>query len=117
MQIKSLAAALLTVAALSACASRPMSADMPDSERSMPMPAPAAEPMPMPGSMSVHDRVHAALMSGMGSAGSDIEVRADGSKVYLTGHVGSNADRERAHAIAHDMSGVTMVDYSGLKVH
>lgn len=123
MQMKTLAVATLAAVALSACYTRPVVVNTPEREVmvAVPEPYPVAVPVPVPvpspDTMSTHDQVHAALMSGMGSAGSDIEVRVDGSKVYLTGHVGSNADRQRAHDIAHDMSGVTMVDYSGLMVH
>lgn len=70
-----------------------------------------------PVSMSMHDQVHNALMDSMGTAASDIEVRVDGGTVYLTGHVGSKADHDRAHDIAHNVSGVSSVDHSGLVVH
>jgi len=123
MQMKTLAVAALAAIALSACYTRPVVVNTPEREVMVavpvpePYPVPVPTPVPNPDTMSIHDRVHAAINAGMGSAASDIEVRADGSKVYLTGHVGSNADRERAHSLAHGTSGVTMVDYSGLMVH
>jgi osmotically-inducible protein OsmY len=66
---------------------------------------------------SLHDRVHDALSSGMGAAASDIEVRVEGTMVFLSGHVGSQADHDRAHQIAHDVPGVTMVHHEELVVH
>ncbi|MEO6155614.1 MAG: BON domain-containing protein [Thermomonas sp.] len=119
MQIKMLAAAALTVVTLSACTTRPVVVETPVREVMVPVPAPYPVPVssPTPDMMSLHDRVHAALMTGMGSAANDIAIRVDGSKVYLTGHVGSSADHTRAHDIAHDVSGVGSVDHSGLVVH
>lgn len=67
--------------------------------------------------MSLHDQVHDALQQQLGNAGSGISVRVDGSKVFLTGHVGSQADHDRAHDIAHGVSGVTSVDHRALKIH
>lgn len=122
MQIKMLAAAALTAFTLSACYTRPVVVDTPGRDVVVPVPTPypaypAPTPTPNPDMMSIHDRVHAALTAAMGSAASDIEVRVDGSKVYLTGHVGSRANHDRAHDIAHRVSGVTSVDHSGLIVH
>lgn len=121
MQIKMLAAAALTAVTLSACYTRPVVVETPGRDVMVPVPTPYPVPVqtttPNPGMLSLHDRVHSALMDRMGSAASDIEVRVDGSTVYLTGHVGSSADHDRAHTIAHDVSGVTEVDHSGLVVH
>lgn len=121
MQMKTLAVATLAAVALSACYTRPVVVNTPEREVMVavpvPEPYPVPAPAPNPDTMSIHDRVHAAVNAGMGSAASGVNVRVDGSKVYLTGHVGSKADRERAHALAHGTAGVTMVDYSGLMVH
>ncbi len=123
MQMKMLAVAALTAVTLSACYTRPVVVDTPGRDVVVPVPTPYPAPYPVPAPtpdpdmMSIHDRVHAALTAAMGSAASDIEVRVDGSKVYLTGHVGSSADHDRAHDIAHGVSGVTSVDHSGLIVH
>lgn len=114
MRPKLLAAALLAATAVSGCATRPVAVEAPPPQ---PMDAPMPMPMPPASSMSLHDRVHSALQDGMGAAASDITVRVDGSQVYLTGHVGSKADHERAHAIVHDVPGVTLVEGSGLTVH
>ena len=65
---------------------------------------------------SLHDRVHDALMEQMGPAVNDLGVRVEGSKVFLTGHVHSEADKQKAHDIAHGVAGATVVDISGLSV-
>ncbi len=78
---------------------------------------PAPPPHHQAAHASMHDQVHAAINDQMGSAGSDISVRVDGTKVYLSGHVGSQADHDRAHDIAHRVAGVTMVDHKALVVH
>ncbi|TBR12472.1 MAG: BON domain-containing protein, partial [Lysobacter sp.] len=46
----------------------------------------------------------------------NVDLRVDGSVVYLMGTVATKADHARAHQIAHDVPGVTRVDHSGLKV-
>ena len=65
---------------------------------------------------SLHDRVHDALMEQMGPAVNDLGVRIEGSAVFLTGHVHSEADKQRAHDIAHGVDGAGTVDVSGLAV-
>jgi hypothetical protein len=122
MQPKLIVLAIAATFALSACyTARPVVVQTPPTEvvvpvpveAQPPMPAPMPAPMPMP--MSVHDSVHQALMNGMGDAANNIEVRVDGSKVFLSGHVATKADHDRAHQIVHDVAGVTEVDHSGLK--
>ena len=116
--------ALSAALALCACASNSPSQSGYDSDKQSAMeptsePAMEREQGPDMGSssMSLHDRVHDALQQQMGSAASGISVRVDGSKVFLDGHVGSQADHDRAHEIAHDVSGVTSVEHGTLKVH
>lgn len=117
MHLKSLATAILAATALSACTTRPVVVETPPPEpMAAPMPAPPPEPMPPPASTSLHDQVHDALQAGLGSAATGIEIRVDGSMVYLSGHVATSADHQRAHDIAHDVPGVTRVDHSGLMV-
>jgi hypothetical protein len=65
---------------------------------------------------SLHDRVHDALMEQMGPKVNDLGVRIDGTTVYLTGHVHSEADKQLAHDIAHRVRGAGTVDTSGLTV-
>lgn len=114
MRLNLLAAALIAATGLVGCTTRPVVVEAPPPP---PPPMPMPSPMPPPVQMSLHDRVHMALQDGMGSAASDITVRVDGSTVYLTGHVATKADHERAHDIAHDVPGVSTVDHSGLVVH
>lgn len=117
MQPKSLVSAMAVAVVLSACYTRPVVVETPAPPPSATVVVPVPTPMPPPPSLGLHDRVHAALQAGMGSAASGISVRVDGSTVYLTGHVAAQADHDRAHAIAHGVSGVSRVDHSGLMVH
>lgn len=110
MKISKLLITLPAALMLGACA-----ADSPP-QRYEPAPQ-RYEPAPQAAPMSLHDRVHDALQNEMGSAASEISIRVDGSKVFLSGHVGSKADHTRAHDIAHDVAGVTAVDHKGLRVH
>lgn len=106
MKISKLSIVVLAALVLGACASSPP-----------PPPAPRYEPAPQPATMSLQDRVHDALQRQMGNAASGISVRVNGSTVFLSGHVGSQADRTRAHDIAHDVSGVSSVNHEVLRVH
>jgi osmotically-inducible protein OsmY len=65
---------------------------------------------------SLHDRVHDALMEQMGPKVNDVGVRVEGTAVYLTGSVRTEADRKQAHDIAHGVRGATSVDISALAV-
>ena len=65
---------------------------------------------------TLHDRVHDALMEKMGPAVNAVGVKTEGSKVILTGHVKSEADKQKAHDIAHGVAGATTVDISQLAV-
>jgi hypothetical protein len=65
---------------------------------------------------TLHDRVHDALMEQMGPKVNDVGVTMHGTTAHLTGHVHSEADKQRAHDIAHGVSGVTAVDISALAV-
>lgn len=132
MNCTKISIALSAALALGACASNSPSQSGYDSDKQADM-EPASEPAMEPAmasgmeserdadmgssSMSLHDRVHGALQQKMGSAASGISVRVEGSKVFLDGHVGSQADHDRAHEIAHDVSGVTSVEHGSLKVH
>ncbi len=119
MQPKLIVLAIAATFALSACyTARPVVVQTPPANEvvvAVPVEAPAPMPVPMPMPMSIHDSVHQALMDGMGAAANKIEVRADGSHVFLSGHVANKADHDRAHDIAHDVAGVTTVDHDGLK--
>jgi hypothetical protein len=120
MQPKLIVLAIAATFALSACyTARPVVVQTPPTEVVVPVPVeaqpPMPAPMPAPMPMSIHDSVHQALMDGMGAAANNIEVRVDGSHVFLSGHVANKADHDRAHDIAHDVPGVTSVDHNGLK--
>ena len=110
MRISRLLIAVPAAILLGACASSPPPTQPPQS-------APRYERAPQPATTSLHDRVHDALQSQMGSAASGISVRVEGSTVFLGGHVGSQADHNRAHEIAHDVSGVSSVNHEALRVH
>ena len=127
MHMKSLAAAVLAASSLGACyTARPVVVQTPAPPAQtivVPVPVPSdmppqdtQTPMPAPAPMTLHDQVHAALQSGLGSVADGISVRVVGTKVYLSGHVATKADHDRAHDIAHDVPGVTAVDHSGIKV-
>lgn len=120
MHAKFLTIAVATLS-LSACYTRPVVVQTPAPPPAetvvIPVPVPSPmPPMPAPETMTLHDRVHAALTAGMGSAANNVDLRVDGSVVYLMGTVATKADHARAHQIAHDVPGVTRVDHSGLKV-
>lgn len=101
-------------ALLGACMTSTPSRDYSPSPRDR---GPAVEYNAPSAPMSLHDQVHSALRGGMGASASGIEVRVDRDAVYLTGHVASQADHERAHDIAHSVAGVRTVNHSGLMVH
>ena len=127
MNLKLLATAVVAASSLAACyTARPVVVETPaPPAQTILVPVPVASDAPsqntqMPtqdaAPMSLHDQVHAALQSGLGAAADGISVRVQGTKVYLSGHVATKADHDRAHEIAHDVPGVTFVDHSGLKV-
>ncbi len=109
MQIKLLSIALVAVASLAACTTRPVVVNTPGPGATV-----IQVPVPANGNMMQTDNVKAALNNGMGSDASGIDVKVDGGTVYLTGHVATSALREKAHAIAHGVPGVANVVYDGL---
>jgi osmotically-inducible protein OsmY len=111
MQIKLLTLAIVTAASLAACTTRPVTVNTPGpGQTTIQVPVPANQ------NMMLTDQVNANLKSGMGSDAAGIQVRADGTTVYLTGHVATSALREQAHSIAHGTAGVSSVVYEGLTV-
>lgn len=111
MQIKLLTIAIVAAASLAACTTRPVVVNTPGPGSSV-----IQVPVPANGNMMLTDSVKANLNSGMGSDAAGVEVRVDGTTVYLTGHVATSALREQAHAIAHGTAGVSSVVYTGLMV-
>ena len=111
MQIKLLTIAIVATASLAACTTRPVVVNTPGPGSSV-----IQVPVPANGNMMLTDSVKANLNSGMGSDAAGVEVRVDGTTVYLTGHVATSALREQAHSIAHGTAGVSTVIYEGLTV-
>ena len=111
MQMKLLPIAIIAAASLAACTTHPVTVNTPGpGESTIQVPVPAND------NMKLTDQVKANLDSGMGTDAAGIEVRVDGSTVYLTGHVATSALREQAHSIAHGTAGVSTVVYEGLTV-
>jgi osmotically-inducible protein OsmY len=108
---KLLTIAVIAVASLAACTTRPVEVNTPGPGSTV-----LQVPVPATANMSLTDDVKAALESGMGTDAAGIDVRVDGGTVYLTGHVATNALREQAHSIAHGTAGVSTVVYEGLTV-
>jgi hypothetical protein len=111
MQIKLLTITLIAAASLAACTTRPVVVNTPGPGQTV-----LQVPVPANANMTLTDQVKANLNSGMGSDAAGIDVRVDGSTVYLTGHVATSALREQAHSIAHGTAGVSTVIYEGLTV-
>jgi hypothetical protein len=111
MQIKLLTIAIVAAASLAACTTRPVVVNTPGPGSTV-----LQVPVPANGNMMLTDQVKANLSSGMGSNAAGIDVRVDGSTVYLTGHVATSTLREQAHSIAHGTAGVSTVVYEGLTV-
>lgn len=111
MQIKLLTLAIVAVASLAACTTRPVVVNTPGPGSTV-----LQVPVPATANMALTDRVRAALNAGMGTNAAGIDVRVEGSTAYLTGHVATAALREQAHAIAHGTAGITAVVYEGLMV-
>ena len=111
MQIKLLTIAIVAAASLAACTTRPVVVNTPGPGSTV-----LQVPVPANSNMMLTDQVKANLDSGMGSDAAGIDVRVDGSAVYLTGHVATSALREQAHSIAHGTAGVSTVVYEGLTV-
>jgi hypothetical protein len=111
MQIKLLTIAIVAAASLAACTTRPVVVNTPGPGETV-----VQVPVPATGNMMLTDQVKANLNSGMGSNAAGIDVRVDGSTVYLTGHVATSTLREQAHSIAHGTAGVSTVVYEGLTV-
>ena len=116
MQARSLILAACVALAAGACQTTPSddADDTPD--RNANTSAAAGTSTPADPDRPLHDRVHDALMEQMGPKVNDLGVRVDGSTVYLTGHVHSEADKQLAHDIAHRVRGAGTVDVTGLTI-
>lgn len=111
MQIKRLTVTLMAAASLAACTTHPVVVNTPG-----PGTTTIQVPVPATPEMSLTNRVKTALTAGMGSDAAGIDVRVEGTTVYLTGHVATSALRGQAHSVAHGTQGVTSVVDEGLTV-
>ncbi len=111
MQLKLLPIALIAVASLAACTTRPVVVNTPGPGATV-----IQVPVPANGNMMQTDDIKAALNTGMGSDASGIDVKVAGTTAYLTGHVATNTLREKAVSIARGTPGVANVVYDGLIV-
>lgn len=115
MKTKVLGLAMLAAFGLAGCTATPVVIDTPGPGGTV-IWVPVPDPMPNPDMWTTGDRVRSALSSGMGSAASRIRVYVDANGVaFLSGCVATNADRERARAIAQGSVGVRSVNYSELR--
>jgi osmotically-inducible protein OsmY len=111
MNIKLITASLLTVAALAACTTRPVTVNTPGpGETTVQVPVPANP------NMLQTDDVRASLDKAMGSDAAGIDVKVDGTTVYLTGHVATQALHDQAVSVAQGTAGVSTVVHTGLSV-
>lgn len=111
MQIKLITASLFAAAALAACTTRPVTVNTPGpGETTIQVPVPANT------NMQMTDDVRAALDQAMSTDAAGIQVRVDGSTVYLTGHVPTQALHNQAVSVAQGTAGVATVIHTGLVV-
>lgn len=111
MQVKVIAASLITVAALSACTTRPVTVNTP---------GPGATTVQVPvlanPNMLKTDDVRATLDNALGTNAAGIDVKVDGTTVYLTGHVATKELHDQAVSVARGTAGVSSVVHTGLTI-
>ena len=111
MHIKLITASVLTIAALAACTTRPVTVNTP---------GPGATTVQVPvlanPNMLKTDDVKATLNNALGTNAAGIDVKVDGTTVYLTGHVATMALHNQAVAVARGTAGVSTVVHTGLTV-
>lgn len=69
-----------------------------------------------PPEQALRDRVRELLAERMGEDAARIDVRVEGTNLWLTGRAPDRWERDRAHDLAHEVAGVTRVDSSGIGV-
>ncbi len=111
MKFKLMTAGLFAVATLAACTTRPVTINTPGPGEST-----VQVPVPANANMKLTDDVRAALDKAMNTDAAGIEVKVDGSTVYLTGHVPTQAQHDQAIAVAQGTPKVATVIHSGLLV-
>ena len=114
MKSRMLVIAVLVTIGMAGCTTAPVVVDTPGPGSTV-IWVPVPDPLPNPDTWTTGDRVRSALHSGMGSAAANIKVYVDANGVaFLSGTVATNADRERARAIAQGTVGVRSVNHSQL---
>ena len=114
MKSRMLAIVVLATIGMAGCYTTPVVVDTPGPGNTV-IWVPVPDPLPNPDTWTTGDRVRSALHSGMGSAAARIKVYVDANGVaFLSGYVATNADRERARAIAQGTVGVRSVNHSQL---
>jgi len=111
MHLKLIAASVLTVAALSACTTRPVAVNTPGPGETV-----VQVPVLANTNMLKTDDVRAALDNALGTDAAGIDVKVDGTTVYLTGHVATQALHNQAVSVAQGTAGVGTVVHTGLTV-
>ncbi|MEO6154320.1 MAG: BON domain-containing protein [Thermomonas sp.] len=111
MQIKLIAASLFAIAALSACTTRPVVVNTPGPGATVVQVPVLANP-----NMMRTDDVRANLNNALGTNAAGIDVKVDGTTVYLTGHVATMALHNQAVSVAQGTAGVSTVVHTGLTV-
>lgn len=111
MRLHLLTASLLSIAALTACTTRPVTVNTP---------GPGATTVQVPvlanSNMLKTDDVRATLDNALGTNAAGIDVKVDGTTVYLTGHVATQALHNQAVSVAQGTAGVSTVVHTGLTV-
>lgn len=111
MHLKLITASLLTVAALAACTTRPVTVNTPGPGATRVQVPVLANP-----NMLQTDDVRATLNNALGTNAAGIDVKVDGTTVYLTGHVATQALHDQAVSVAQGTAGVSTVVHTGLTI-
>lgn len=110
-KIKLLTVSLFAAAALAACTTRPVTVNTPGPGEST-----VQVPVLANANMKMTDDVKANLDNALGSDDAGIDVRVDGTTVYLTGHVPTQELHNQAISVAQGTAGVSTVIHTGLTV-
>ncbi len=111
MNLKLITASLLTVAAVAACSTRPVSVNTPGpGETTVQVPVLANS------NMMLTDDVRATLNNALGTNAAGIDVKVDGTTVYLTGSVATQTLHDQAVSVARGTAGVSTVVHTGLTI-
>ena len=98
--------------ALAGCTTRPVTVNTP---------GPGATTVQVPvianSNMLKTDDVQATMNNALGTNAAGIDIKVDGTTVYLTGHVATQALHDKAVAVARGTAGVSAVVHTGLTVH